>query len=600
VKNRNKLIAIAVGLTVMLSGVTFTHITAATNSENNVSVSSTSNIGNFGDIAISPGGNESEINFTWYSSNSKATPMVQLALKSDVKGTCFPTDKVVTFKGATSIGNNGFTSNKVCCSGLVESTQYVYRLGDGTNWSPMYQYNTYKSSSYSFLFAGDPQIGAGGDIAKDTAGWVDTLTKATNMFANSSFLISLGDQVNNGNELNGGSNEAEYSGYFSPEALKSLPVAAIPGNHETYGPGHNTHFNAPNLSDKYGNFSAAPDTGTDYYFTYGNALYMMLNSNDMNEEEHKQFMQDAIAKNPNVTWKIVVLHHSIYSSADHETDDDIIQRRNDLPPIFDSLGIDVVLNGHDHCYTRSYQMKGGQAIKDQKVDANGNVVDPTGTVYITANSASGSKYYEIRYPGVNNNYEAKKEQLHVPTFSRVNITSDSLRITTYRTDTMTQTDSYSLVKSYAPHIATENVIDEINNLPSADAITINDENNVQKALNDYNALCPDQQKLVSNICKLTADENKINELKAQAQAQTQTQQNTGSQPANPSPQVASASQIAPAKTTNVNTPASTLPKTGEFFDFNLLMALGLVSIIGGASLIIFKHLQKNNKKKIKL
>jgi hypothetical protein len=95
-------------------------------------------------------------------------------------------------------------------------------------------------------------------------------------------------------------------------------------------------------------------------------------------------------------------------------------------------------------------MKGGQPIKNQKVDSHGRVINATGTLYITANSASGSKYYEIGIPGTNNYYEAKKEQLHVPTFSRVTITKNSFTIITYRTDTMVQTDSYTLVKSTKP------------------------------------------------------------------------------------------------------------------------------------------------------
>lgn len=470
----------------MISGTMATVSLGQTNSENKSNVSVV-NGNNFYDIVISPGKDSSQLNFNWYSNNSKGTPIVQVALKSDASGSAFPINKASTFQGQTGLGNNGAMANKVSCSGFKESTQYVYRLGDGTNWSPMYSYNTYMTSRYSFLFAGDPQIGAGGDINKDTAGWEDTINKATTLFKDNSFMISVGDQINNGKELNGQSNELEYSGYFAPKQFTSLPISAIAGNHETYGPGHITHFNCPNLSTKYGIFSGELTTGTDYYFTYGNVLYLMLNSNDMNEEDHKQFMKDAIAKNPNAKWRVAVLHHSVYSSADHETDEDIIERRNTLPPIFDSLGIDVVLDGHDHCYTRTYQMQGGQAIKNQTVDASGNIVNPKGIVYITANSASGSKYYEMRYPGVNNSYEAVKQQIHIPTFSRITVDNNSFKIVTYRTDTMAQTDSYTLVKTaQAP---SSNATTPTSNAGSTNNSTTN--NQVQKetavSLNPSNA-----------------------------------------------------------------------------------------------------------------
>lgn len=642
-KNRKKLVALVLGISVIFSSVLMTSGMAATNSVNNKTLAVASTNVNFNDIVLSPGADSTQLNFTWYSSNSSAKPVVQIALKSDVTGTDFPASKAVTFNGQTSIGNSGSTSNKVSTSGYKVSSQYVYRLGDGTNWSPTYNYNTYNKNSYSFLFAGDPQIGAGGDISKDSAGWVDTLNKATKLFTDNSFMISVGDQVNNGSELNGESNESEYTGYFAPEQLKSLPVAAIAGNHETYGPGHSSHFDVPNLSDKYGIFDAgaaggSTDSGADYSFTYNNTLYLMLNSNDVNEGEHQQFMKDAVAKNPDATWKVVVLHHSVYSSANHESDADIIQRRTDLPPIFDSLGIDVVLDGHDHCYTRTYQMQGGQALKNQNVDAQGRVIDATGTLYITANSASGSKYYEIAIPGTNNFYEAKKEQIHVPTFSRVTVTTNSFTISTYRTDTMVQTDSYTLVKSTKPDVASANVIDQINGLTASSAITLNDKTNIQNARISYTALSSDEQKLVTNLSSLTSDEAQIasleaaavkeadqnaaatviaqinaipqnvalsdntaiNALRAAYNALTDAQKALVTNynklttaestitklqtPSTTTPTTTTTPTVTP--TSSVTTAASSLPKTGQFIDETVLMALGAVLIIAG-SLIIF-------------
>ncbi|KHD34892.1 phosphohydrolase [Clostridium acetobutylicum] len=643
-KSRKKLIAIAVGVTVIMSSATALGISTFANSNNNaaISLAGSSGSGDFSDIVLSPGSDPSQLNFNWYSNNSNATPTVEVALKSDANGSDFPTNKCSTFTGKTSQGNLNFTSNKVSVSGLKPSSQYVYRLGDGSNWSSTYTFTTHDTSQYSFLFAGDPQIGASGDIVSDGAGWKSSLDKMTGTFSDTSFLISLGDQVNNGKELNGQSNETEYSQYFAPDEFKSLPVASIAGNHETYGVGHNTHFNAPNLSNTYGAFSSAPTTGTDYYFTYGNTLYLMLNSNDMNEAEHEAFIKDAINKNPNVTWKVAVLHHSVYSSADHETDTDIIQRRSDLPPIFDEFGIDVVLDGHDHCYTRSYQMKGGQALKDQTVDKDGRIINPKGTLYITANSASGSKYYEMKEPNQNNYYEAKKEQLHEPTVSRVSVTSNSFKIDTYRTDTMTQTDSYTLVKSSAPAPDTQSVINSINNLPDPTSISLNDDANVQNALNAYNSLTPDQKQLVSNADKLTQDINKIQALKASAansQAANDVIPKINTIPNNVTlndegaittarsaynaltdPQkalVTNYSKLTDAETAlaklkapadaNTNNPnsstpnssnstssnqaLSSLPKTGEFFDATMLLSIALICLASGAVLIFV------NKKK---
>lgn len=409
------------------------------------------------DVTFAPGADQSQVNFAWYSKGN-ADPQVQIALKSDMTGSQFPEDKAKTFKGQKSEGNEGYTSNKATVTGLKQATAYVYRVGDGTNWSPVNDYTTQDiSKGFNFLFAGDPQIGASGKITEDGNGWVDTLNKAFDKFKDTDFIMSIGDQVNNGKEsLDEGStvkNEGEYDQFFRPEQLKNIPLAAIPGNHEGYGPGHITHFNVPNMSDKYGIFTnngfeedkSNGTTGNDYYYVYGNTLFMMLNSNDINAEDHKAFMKEAIAANPNVKWKIAAMHHSIYSSANHETDKDIAQRRLTHPEVFEELGVDVVLDGHDHCYTRTYQMKAGEAV-DVEDAKDGKVTNPEGVLYITANSASGSKYYEMQEPNQNNYYEAVKWQDHVPTFSDVKVDSNNFTITTYRTDTMEAIDTYTITK----------------------------------------------------------------------------------------------------------------------------------------------------------
>ena len=151
-------------------------------------------------------------------------------------------------------------------------------------------------------------------------------------------MLSAGDQVNTA------SNESQYDGYLNQEIFSSMPQATSIGNHDSSSNSYNQHFNLPNESADLGDSTA----GTDYWYVYNNTLFIDINSNNTSTAEHKAFMEDAIAKNKDVRWKVVVFHHSVYSTASHTTDGDIIQRRNELPPVFDELGIDVVLMGHDH------------------------------------------------------------------------------------------------------------------------------------------------------------------------------------------------------------------------------------------------------------
>ena len=170
---------------------------------------------------------------------------------------------------------------------------------------------------------------------------------------------------------------------------------------------------------------------------------MDINSNDRSAAEHKQFMQDAIAANPDVRWKTVVFHHSIYSTASHASDGDIIDRRNELPQIFDELDIDVVLMGHDHVYTRTYMMDGFTPDRSQGVQSS--VTNPTGILYLTANSASGGKYYGITAPEAE--YAAVQDQSKRRTVTNVEVTNTSYTMTTYFADDMSVLDTFTIYKT---------------------------------------------------------------------------------------------------------------------------------------------------------
>ena len=140
------------------------------------------------------------------------------------------------------------------------------------------------------------------------------------------------------------------------------------GNHDAGSSAYSQHFQVPNVSslgmtEKTGKF------GGDYWYTYNNVLFMSLNSNNMSTAEHREFMKTVLEENgADADWTVVTFHHSIYSTASHESDNDIIQRRAELAPVFTELGIDVVLMGHDHVYTRSYMMDGLEPMVEESTD----------------------------------------------------------------------------------------------------------------------------------------------------------------------------------------------------------------------------------------
>ena len=59
----------------------------------------------------------------------------------------------------------------------------------------------------------------------------------------------------------------------------------------------------------------------------------------------------------------------------------------------------------------------------------GTIENPEGTVYLEANSASGSKYYNLFNPV--QDYIAEKSQTWTPTYSVISVTDDTFSVTTY-------------------------------------------------------------------------------------------------------------------------------------------------------------------------
>ncbi len=123
------------------------------------------------------------------------------------------------------------------------------------------------------------------------------------------------------------------------------------------------HYNNPNAFDTSGYKNKTQYTegktaaGTDYYYTYGNTLFIVLDTNNYNCATHENVMRKAIKENPDVKWKVVMFHQDIYGSGYDHSDSDGMVLRTQLTPLMDKYDIDVVLQGHDHTYSRTYQLQ---------------------------------------------------------------------------------------------------------------------------------------------------------------------------------------------------------------------------------------------------
>ena len=461
------------GGTILMNTQAYTPVHAETQNENDVETKAGETVQK--SVILMVGSDETSRNLTWYA-NVDTAGSVQWAKQSDMQDGLFPAQ--YNEAAATSIATNdeGFYSNQATMTNLEENTAYVYRVVNGDTVSQIYTFETGDfDEGFSFILAGDPQIGAG-NTESDTVGWDETLDTAIAQL-DPDFLVSAGDQVNTNN------NETQYTGYLN-DALTYLTSATTIGNHDSGSAAYNEHFNLPNESTQLG----ATTAGTDYWFVYDNTLFMVINSNNRSTAEHKEFLESAIAQNPDVRWKTVVFHHSVYSTASHVDDGDIIERREELPPMFSELDIDVVLMGHDHVYTRTYMMNGTTPDDSQGVQSE--VTNPEGVLYLTANSASGSKYYDIKAPEAA--YSAVMDQSYRRTITDIDVTDTSYTMTTYYMDTMEVLDTFTINKIDTDKSELEGLVEKAEQVSEADC-TAEEWQALQSALEAAKSVLADEK-----------------------------------------------------------------------------------------------------------
>ena len=467
-------------------------------------------------ISLSPGSDNSSVNFAWYT--KEASGVQKLKIAENKRLTNAKVYEAKQTEAVTDKDDTTYVSNKVTATDLKADTTYYYSYQKDGQWTAPEKYTTDNGSKFSFIFVGDPQIGSSNElkgaateefynaqsaaVANDAFNWNTTLNQAMEKTGNkASFVLSSGDQIQSTkkkspNKAAWGS-EIEYSGYLSPEVLKNLPVATTVGNHDADNANYTYHFNTANASE----LGSNGKVGGDYWFKHDNALFIMLNTQDTNVEEHRQFIEQTVAANKDCKWRIVTLHQDIYGSAEHSNEPEITNLRYQLAPIFEDNKVDVVLTGHDHAYSRTQILKGGHKtteytddefdpMLDEDMDAGENpdtvytakgnikadttdpsekaylnylnqvmdkdaiqqvtkkgttVFNPTGILYMTAGSSSGSKYYDL-VPR-QQSYIANRWQQDVPTYSVIDITDTTFTINTYRTDTEEKIDeTFSIAK----------------------------------------------------------------------------------------------------------------------------------------------------------
>jgi 3',5'-cyclic AMP phosphodiesterase CpdA len=241
--------------------------------------------------------------------------------------------------------------------GLQPDKLYTYRVGDGTNWSEWFQFRTAPAVTkpFSFIYLGDAQ----NDIRSK---WSRVIRRAFATQGDARFIVHAGDLINRSNNDNEWG-EWHYGAGFINGMIPSIPSS---GNHEYFRDDQKMLTLDPHWRAQY----TLPENGPDglkesvYYVDYANLRMISLNSQmivlDSNSMKIQAAWLEEVLKNNPKQWTMVTYHHPVYSTAKGRDNKEF---RELFKPLFDKYHVDILLQGHDHTYSRGQNLPIGMSRK---------------------------------------------------------------------------------------------------------------------------------------------------------------------------------------------------------------------------------------------
>jgi predicted phosphodiesterase len=164
--------------------------------------------------------------------------------------------------------------------------------------------------------------------------------------------------------------------------MDHLPLYAVLGNHDV-----NTGNGRPFLDAVVLPTNPVNHTERFYSFDWGPCHFAGLGSNadlSANSEQVNWLAGDLAASA--APWKFVFFHHPVWSSSRHGSRSDL---QAPLSPVLEANHVDVVFNGHDHDYERTFPMVGAAPTD---VSSDSDYVRPQGPIYVVTGGGGNGLY----------------------------------------------------------------------------------------------------------------------------------------------------------------------------------------------------------------
>jgi predicted phosphodiesterase len=222
-------------------------------------------------------------------------------------------------------------------TGLKPASRYRYRVGSNGRLLSEAVFQTNKLPGQAFVVAVWGDSGVGDKNQRRLAAQIEKNKP--------DLLVHTGDLIYNRGEWRN-FDPNFFSIYQS--TLKRVPFYGTLGNHDV-----RTQNGRPFLENfvlpRNGPQGVEPER--NYAFDYADAHWVVIDTNQSTSTLRERIVPwlEQDLKRSRAKWKFAVFHHPPFSSGPHGDEKSV---KRTLVPVFSRLGVDVVLNGHDHSYER--------------------------------------------------------------------------------------------------------------------------------------------------------------------------------------------------------------------------------------------------------
>ena len=479
--------------------------------------------------------------FCWYTNDRMTEGQVQLTPLSDLsqlQGAFDAASDVITVnatptttkKSRYAIGLSGipeasgvsmstkykYTSHKAIAEGLTPNTTYAYRVGTEGYWSEVAYFMTAPvnepdaSEEYTFIYMTDSHI--------QDQEYIDNVlmasTAAVRNTPDARFCVFPGDFVETGGT---GNAEWEWERWFEEAmrpVIKQMPIVPTDGNHDdSNNQNYSNHFNTDNQFKE--NAETKPQfDGITYSFMYGDVLFLVFSMQDywkgspnMSDltcpyltNDVGNWFRNQVAAHPEAKLRVALVHKNIFSGSGHQEDDETPLFRATMLPIMKECEIDLVMQGHDHCYevmgpvnpdtrtpildaiTDRIEVPTSESASGYK---GGTFTVDDGTMYFIGATCGRKRYYPYTQAQMEGYYDLHKVenyfdlftgmfcQPEAPSYSTFTVKDKSITINSYTADeegnsTLFNTFTVVRQKEHTPLTGLEEI--RIEEIPQVDGV----------------------------------------------------------------------------------------------------------------------------------